>query len=87
MGESCAIKPIIINNKGEKMVSRLFEGLLTYTNYKRANELYRGAVSDEFIESYGDILPMDENGEFYPEHIAIIAKIIPEELYLKQLNI
>lgn len=65
-GLQCAIIPTVFNEKGEKVESKLFRDLLTYSNNNRdfSNNIYEITKSNDFIRGWDNRLSKDENGEY-----------------------
>lgn len=64
MAKSCTGFPQVRNSRGEKVNSRLFSNLLTYTKDRQeAARIYLVTKSSEFIANWNPKLRMDENGE------------------------
>lgn len=91
MGRSCAIIPKAFNNRGEKVDSKLFKDLLSFTSNNRelTIKLYQIIKSADFIRNYNPILKLDTCGE--PTLVSLlektnIGKYISEQNILKELN-
>lgn len=65
MSESCAIIPKVKNKKGNKVDSRLFKDLLSFTSNKRdiATKAYLITKSNEFSDKFKNKLVLDDNDE------------------------
>lgn len=86
MATQCTLKPLILDKDGNEIESRLFNGLLTYTNRGKALDIYYGVCSEEFHNQIGYTYPMDENGEYLPDHIALVHGLISEKDFLTKLD-
>ena len=91
MARNCAIIPQVRNNKGQVVDSKLFKGLLAYTDNNRseATRLYLITKSSEFIKNWNPKLALDENNE--PTLRSLLQKtnigdVIPESKVLERLN-
>ena len=91
MARNCAIIPQVRNNKGQVVDSKLFKGLLAYTDNNRSEaiRLYLITKSSEFIRDWNPRLTLDENNE--PTLRSLLQKtnfsdIIPESKVLERLN-
>lgn len=65
MAESCAIIPRVLNKDNQKVDSKLYMSLLSFTGNNRleTNQLYLITKSKEFIDKFHSTLKFDENGE------------------------
>lgn len=65
-GLQCAIIPTVFNEKGDKVESKLFKDLLTYSRNNRefVNKIYTIANSNDFNRTWDSKLSKDENGEY-----------------------
>ena len=61
----CTRMAHVKNSKGEVVVSRLYEDLLTYTSNNRrlTKEYYAVGTNQEFLDKVRDRVEFDENGE------------------------
>lgn len=90
MPENCAIIPIVRNNKGQKVESRLFKSLLTFTsNRNDAVNIYLTTKNQDFINDQYPRLTLDDNNE--PTLKSLIDKVdlgnyISDTRILEQLN-
>lgn len=88
MAKSCSIIPKVTDKNGNKVDSRLFKDLLSYTNNNRveATKLYLITKNDKFIHDWGPKLTFDDNNE--PSLYSIINKtdLLEESKFLDKLN-
>ena len=91
MARSCAIIPKVKNKKGEKVDSKLFKDLLSFTSNNRSEavKLYLITKSNQFIREWQPRLILDENNE--PTLRSLLkqtnfSKVIPETKVLERLN-
>ena len=65
------------NSKGEVVVSRLYEDLLTYTSNNRrlTKEYYAVGTNQEFLDKVRDRVEFDENGEITFKSLKEVANI------------
>lgn len=88
MAKSCSIIPKVTDKNGNKVDSRLFKDLLSYTNNNRveATKLYLITKNDKFIHDWGPKLTFDDNNE--PSLYSIINKtdLLEESKLLDKLN-
>lgn len=91
MARQCAIIPKVLNRRGEKVDSRLFNDLLSYLSNNRAEavRIYKITKSQQFIQSWNPRLVLDSNDE--PTLRSLLQKTnlsnyIPERVVLEKLN-
>lgn len=65
MARTCALIPQVTNNKGQKVDSKLFKGLLGYTgnNREEAVRLYLITKNADFIRHWNPKFTLDDNNE------------------------
>lgn len=65
MARTCALIPQVTNNKGQKVDSKLFKGLLGYTgnNREEAVRLYLITKNADFIRDWNPKFTLDDNNE------------------------
>lgn len=87
----CAVIPIVLNKRGEKVESRLFKDLLSYLSNDRAeaDKIYKITKSQQFIQEWNPKLTLDDNGE--PTIRSMLKKTnlstrINDAMVLKKLN-
>ena len=80
MSKSCWVIPSILNSKGEKVDSKLFKDLLSFSdnNRKESIRIYKAVKNEQFLKDYKDKVKLDENGE------VTIASLI-KNINLKQV--
>lgn len=87
---SCAIIPKVLNNRGEKVDSKLFKDLLSFSpNRATAVDLYKRIKTQKFNQLYGSKIDLDINGE--PTFASLLREtdlntFIPENEVLETLN-
>lgn len=91
MARKCAIIPQVLNNKGEKVDSKLFKDLLSYlaNNRAQAVRIYQITKSQEFIQGWNPKLTLDGNNEPTLRSLlqkTNLSKYITEQMVLERLN-
>lgn len=89
MGDSCILKPVVKNKKGEEVESKLFNDLLHYSSNNRefAKRYYFIGTDDRFLQAYQDKVNYDENGEITFRSLKNLTHLdIGNEALLKTLN-
>ena len=73
----CTRMAHVKNSKGEVVVSRLYEDLLTYTSNNRrlTKEYYAVGTNQEFLDKVRDRVEFDENGEITFKSLKEVANI------------
>lgn len=91
MARQCAIIPKVLNNRGEKVDSRLFKDLLSYLSNNRAEavRIYKITKSQQFIQDWNPRLTLDSNNEPTLRSLlqkTNLRKLITEDMVLRKLN-
>lgn len=91
MARDCAIIPTVKNKNGQKVGSKLFKDLLSFTSNDReqARYIYEITKSDYFVRNFMPKLTLDENNEPTLRSLlkqTNISEVIPESKVLEVLN-
>ena len=90
MAKNCAIIPRVYNKNGQKVESKLFKSLLSFTQDRgKTIDIYEKTRSDYFIKNVNPILVLDENNEPTLKSLldkTTLSQVIPESRVLERLN-
>ena len=86
MARDCAIIPTVKNKNGQKVGSKLFKDLLSFTSNDReqARYIYEITKSDYFVRNFMPKLTLDENNE--PTLRSLLVRLFLSLKYLKYLT-